>query len=366
MKKLFLLLLLASSYQLIACPSCNIHNYLSSSVYGSTQIFLAEVVGFSDYSKVQIKVISILKDDTAKFPFLDDYYIRGEDTIRSTLNKFPNMRNPNVIVGNIIDHHLYNAKEKIGNKYIFLNPVSSGVSFDLVYPSACREIELLISNDTISNDEDALTMLNGISFTSVLKAIDYFTPTDGQIVFNDLKQLIANAENDPSIEFGDFKVESHIRALYDIDAERYTDSISTLLSSIDYKKHLSHFKKSTPSQGKTIVGALTRYSIELNKRNPKFQKTLIIDLERLLRSEIDGAPVFAAYGLSFVRDKNLKKALSDLTENQEKQIALGLYWAGLYMRTWYDKESLEKIRPIIKELDPKLSNEIDERLKLPK
>ncbi len=362
MRIALLLTLCFSAFQFFACPACNIHNYLSASVSSSTQIFLAEVVGSKDYSKAELRVIKILKDDTAALPFANDYYLRGLDTIRSTLYGYPNTRDSNVIVDKVIEHHLYNAKDKIGETYIFMNPVSGGVTFSLVYPSAEREIELLIAKQAINNTEDALVMLNGISIESVYQAIDFFDKSHGGIILDDLKKLLRSAEKDPFVEFGDYRVNSHLKALFELDRDLYTDSIVELLSSVNFEMHYSHFKKDNPSLGKTVLGALTRYSLELNEDDPNKQKKLIEELERLILSDKDCAPLFAAYGLSFVPDYKWKKTLSVLTDSKKKEVAKGMYWAGLWMRVWYRKDELDKLRPLIVKLDHKLSDEVEDRL----
>jgi len=118
--------------RVLACPACNIHNYLAASVRSSTDIFHGEVLRQVDDKTAEIKVLRVL---------------RGKRKI-----------------GAAVKSRMYGAKKYVGEEFIFSNPTSHQPTFEVLQLKHEDEVLFLIQKESsVDSVEEAIKRVQGVS-----------------------------------------------------------------------------------------------------------------------------------------------------------------------------------------------------------
>ena len=144
MRRLILFFILCFSFNAFACPACNIHNYLFSTINASTTIYRGKIISV-DKDKAKVEVMEILK----------------------------NKKN-DIQISEIRSEYLYQEKGKIGSEFLFCNPMISGVKFEVLDKRMEWEVKFLIDTaNVVSTPSDAIKLIEGISNESYRLGIEY-------------------------------------------------------------------------------------------------------------------------------------------------------------------------------------------------
>jgi hypothetical protein len=155
-----------SPVPVLACPYCNIFNYLAASVRSSTEISVAKVVKVTAEDQAQVQVVRVIRG-----PFKD---------------------------GQLLNQKLWNAKAYDGQTLIFCNPTSWPPNFETLPAELEEEVAWLISTaphmegpgqneqegpgtpplsqaekQSVKNIETALRRIQGISNASRSAGLDW-------------------------------------------------------------------------------------------------------------------------------------------------------------------------------------------------
>jgi hypothetical protein len=158
-----MLLILLRIDRVPACPSCNIHNYLASSVRSATHIFWGEVLRQIDDKTAEAEVLKVLVG--------------------------------NHKVGSVVKIEMYGAKEYVGKRFIFSNPCSHPPTFP-VLPVELEDEVLLLSQSQgsdkahflgdrlppIKKMPEAIKRVQGISRETQQSGMDYIAKHHNEAV----------------------------------------------------------------------------------------------------------------------------------------------------------------------------------------
>lgn len=309
--KFFLVSLSFSAFTVLtACPACNVHNYLYSSVLKSPVIYKGVVIEDCGEGRASVVVLNVIRADSS----------------------FKNSVSDTVVT------RLHTPGEKIGETFIFLNPgFSRGPTFELL--SDQYETEIIFLSDTsreIKDVTEAILMVEGVSTHSNRMGMDYIENNYLEC-FDSLTVRInsfrTESFSNPDMFFANYRMGNLCRALLlkeSPEAENFIfsqiDSVSNyMFTDIDWNK--PPFRGETPA-GEMLRSFLTE-SGEFKLLNGKILSRYFLEMS----DSDNNSGVYFAYAFSFTEFKI--KVFQDLNGIQKNRVATGMVLAALWNKYWF-------------------------------
>lgn len=336
MKQLLPLLFVLLSHPLLACPMCNIHNYLYSSVNSSTFIYHGKVVKAKKDDHAIVEIIEILKDEKQELPK----------------------------VGELTTVYLYDPNEKIGDEFIFSNPFGHGPTFECVETDLKWEINYLIdSTRKVSTIDEALRLVEGISYKSNQDGIDYIEHHFSEAFDALVARMIAlrrECQLDKDVYFGSYRLSNLVRALTTVPNER-TKPI--LLQEVDSIQSVEYEKINVDDlrfNGSSPIGEYLRSILACTKKET-FHKELIKSYRNALDNGSTSSNLYFVYALAFEHLEQLDTL--EINDKNRDTIVLGLLSTARNLQYYRQRQKLEPILSKMKELNQndEIKENIDKR-----
>lgn len=339
MKYFLAYIITLSSIVISACPACNIHNYLSSSIKSSSQIYKGKVLRSIDNNKALIIVESILKKD-------------------STMS---------IEIGDSIQEYVYDAFEKIGKSYIFSNPMAIGIKFPILDHYFEEEIKLIIKDSSLVNVNEALILLNGVSSVSNRKAWIFFegnkTDSISNLLLKNLTLLLDSCKLNKDYPFYDHRIRSNVSILLKLNDNHINNGLINLIYSINYSEYETYEWTDKTYNKQSGAGSFLRYLIEESSKIKSFQKKVTDILESEITKNKTSEIQFFAYGLSFLEEYKWNKKFKELSIEQKKHISKGIFLAAIWYRFWFRSDKVEILKKQAINFDSSQKDFINDRLK---
>lgn len=336
MKQVVIILFLLFASEVSACPMCNIHNYLYASVNASTKIYRGKVVASKKDNKATIEVLEIIKNEDKK-----------------TLK-----------VGELIVQYLFDAEDKIGNEYIFSNPMMSGVKFEILDTRHEWEVKYLIdSTRSVSSVTEAIRLLECVSRKSNQDGLDYIK-ANFETAYDSLYFRIAEFRNECQANSSDF-----------YNAYRLTNLTNAFLIQNDSRTRqllLEEIKSiqvfdpgiitvdSLKYNGSSPLGEYLRQILKSSQKT-EFNTELIAKYIDVLNDSSTSSGIYFAYALSFNNVEDFNKLT--IGDNNVTFITLGLLSSALWYRAYWQRDNIKPLLAKIEEInkDPKITEFINKR-----
>lgn len=169
----------------VACPHCNIHNHLASSVQSSTNIFLGEVLRQVADGTAEIKVLKVL---------------RGTHK-----------------VGSKVTSKMWRAERHVGERFIFSDPTSHPPTFEVLSPEFEDEVLFLIQEEpSVGNMEEAVKRVQGVSVVTQeigMKYIEEHHDAALKPLLAELDSLMPAVFSGKEVFFGEHRLGKLVEAL---------------------------------------------------------------------------------------------------------------------------------------------------------
>ncbi len=336
MKLVVVILFLLFASEAGACPMCNIHNYLYSSVTASTKIYRGKVIESRKDNKAIIEVLEIIKDEDKQ----------------------------NTKVGKLIVQYLYNAEDKIGNEYLFSNPMISGVKFEILDTRHLWEVKYLIdSTRTVSSVTEAIRLLECVSRKSNQDGLNYIQ-ANFSAAYDSLFHRISELRNECQTNSADFynayRITNLINALT-IQKDARTKKI--LFQEIDSIRVFNTGKITVDSlkyNGTSPFGEYLRQILKSSKETG-YHEELIEAYVDVVNNSQTTSGIYFVYALSFNDLEDLNKL--EIRSDNQYHITLGLLSAALWCRYYWQRDNikplLDKIEVI--NIEPEITEYINKR-----
>lgn len=337
MKTFFLLLGLSISTSVLACPACNIHNYLAANVHSASLIYSAELIS--------------LKGDNYEFQVLSFIKNTDNDTIEATFTK-----------------SLTYKDLKIGDRMLFLkfNKHIYGPSYYRLPGTYEDEVRFLAdTNRSVRSVDSAIWLLNCVSRESNRLGADFIRenyenalPALKSSIVN-LRQLIQQGKEP---DFAAYRMENMISALTDGPEHSYRDFLFSEIDSVansevkgldidaihrvvepplgEYLRDIlsSQYTK----QDRKLRGHGSHQKVEYIEKE---QSSFYIDLKTAMLTKVNtGSPStvgFFTYALGFSSCDDIKEI--EILSERKYQAALGLLFAADWNDFYFQRGKIEPL-----------------------
>lgn len=323
MKATLLLVLLLNAFAALSCPMCNIHNYLYSSVKSSKNIYTARVLNATAPDRANVQIEAVLIKEA----------------------------NSELVVGKTLDVYLYSAEKHENDTFIFSDPRTHGVQFDILDVRHEWEVRYLMdSTRVVSSVSEAIQLLEGVSTKSNADGLDYLKIhlEEARIPLQQrIAALRAECQTKPEDFYHAYRLGNLARALLQVcDATNLAfiqeelkaiAAIDPGIVSVD-KLHL-YYK---PSLGEYLHNYL------LGATDSTIKKTLIAAYIQQINETSNASNSYLAYALGF-EDLHYLDQLK-LNETNRLAVVQGLIFTALWYDFYWQKKQLipliEKIQQL--------------------
>lgn len=295
-----------------ACPACNIHNYLASSVQSSDNVFLGKVLKQIDDRTAQVKVLKVLHG--------------------------------NHQVGEIVKTEMWQPNDHIDETFIFSDPDAWPPTFEVLLPAFENEIVFLLQKEPAVNTIDqAITRVQGVSTVTQRIGMAYLADNHAKAVdplINAISELMPDVFASDDVFFGEHRLGKLVQALLRNESKpveqfvlNYIDGLSNQAPrKIDWQE----IPRYASSQA-VFLRDLLRHSEDQEELHQTLCERLIKQLPALSGAELADA-VYALVLLDPAMLGAIQSALED-TEETNNSIALGLHYAARYKSGWWSHDA---------------------------
>ncbi len=314
MKRLMLLLGMLSwaSFPLIACPSCNIFNYLGSSIKSSTEIWM-------------VKIVELKADYIAKLEVTG--VIRGSAE-----------------AGHQFEANYYSLNAAVGDALIWSNPTSLPPNFPIVPAAWEREVRRLAFNLPIIDTRTAVEFIQGIS-QEVRDAAEGYVMANFDAcrphLIAALNQGYASRRDPNWDEFVEHRLEQLVRALLLKGDPAVFPALEGLIDRIAAEGPDEALASDRPFRGEpegAILRAMLIFSPESGETRKRFKQRLKDKLP-----EVVGANVrWFAFALGDSPDS--VEWFKSLPQEQQRAAAYGFYDLSRWHSSWWAHEASQWCR----------------------
>lgn len=335
MKQLAFILFFLVASKANSCPACNIHNYLHSSLNASTLIYRGKIVKVENEETI-VEVLEIIRAE-------------GKKKIK---------------IGDLIPEYVFKAKEKIGNEYLFSNPMISGVTFDILDVRHSWEVKYLIdSTRVVSSVTEAIKLLECVSRKSNQDGLDYIKANFNS-AYESLYQRIVEFRQECQTNGDDFYNAYRLTNLINAFTAQNDDRTQKILL-----QELDSIQKFIPEpmtvenlkyDGISPLGEYLRYILR-NTKDSLYHNELTEKYIAILNDQTTSAGIYFAYALSFDNINEMIKI--EITDNNRNSITLGILNTALWYKYYWQKDKIAPLLAKIEEInnDPEITEYINKR-----
>jgi hypothetical protein len=318
----------------LACPACNIFNYLATSIRSSSKIFVGKVLKEVDENHAEVEVTKVLRGDYA--------------------------------IGAIVNLEVYRAKEEIGKTYIFSNPTSWPPRFEVLTLDFEDEIKFLMQEKPeIASVAEAIKRVQGISVETHKLGMTYLLEHHEAAIaplLAELKSLTPDVLNDKPVFFGTYRLGKLLEALLANPSDAAKDYCIAELNAmaalpaqdIDWKE--KYFEASAQA---VFLQDMLKHS----QKHEALSRALLDCVFDLLPKLSDKSQSDVVYALLLSTSTKLD-ALQRKIQHADN-IALGAYNASQFSARWWNFDSAYPLidQAIALATRPELKTQIEERVK---
>ncbi len=291
----------------VACPACNIHNYLAGSVQSSTNIFHGKVVRQVDDRTAEVEVLKVL---------------RGKYKVGSTVKS-----------------EMYGSKGHIGKKFIFSNPTSRPPSFEVLQLQFEDEVLFLIQKKPkVSNVKEAIKRLQGVSVMTQSIGMEYLTNHYDKAItplIAEINTLMPKVFSTHDVFFGEHRLGKLMEALVYRESNHAKEYALSWIDGLPKLKEEKIGWTSIPHNASSR-GVFLRDMLRHSRKHKEFSNTLRKRLLTHLPNLSSRTLADAVYALVLSESAAANDIQTILKKNKSSDmLALGLYLAGNYRARWW-------------------------------
>lgn len=322
----------------VACPHCNIHNYLDRSVQSSTNIFHGEIVRELDDRTAEVQLLKVLR------------------------GKYE--------VGSKVKVEVHGSKERIGEKYIFSDPTSYPPTFEILPLEFEDEILFLIQEKpAVKNLKEAIKRVQGISTLSQDIGMEYlknhYEDAVGPLIA-ELDTLMPAVFSTNDVSFGTHRLGKLLEALFSTGSDRAKEFALSYVGKIVEQNGEKIDWASIPNTASphgVFLQDMLRHSQEHKEFAVILREKLIAQLPNLSGRTLTDVAYALVLSTPVTADDIGKTLKAD--DASADMLAVGLYFAGNYNSRWWAHEKAYAFwdKALATAKQGKLQTTISERIK---
>ena len=285
-----------------ACPYCNIHNYLHTSVKSSTLIYKGKILKAKGKDDALVQVVEIIRSGKSE----------------------------QIAVGQIRQEPLYHPKDEIGQTYIFSNPVFNSPTYPVLSVDFEEEIRFLVdSTRMITTVEEAIRRTEGVSTYSTDMGLAYVREHYDSCyphLVGRIQKLRAIAFENPDCFYAGHRIKNLTAALFISDNEWSRNFFLAEIDTVMASKPMKVNWRNIPVYNEAIQGDYLRAMLMHSKDFEKTHAVIRLKIREAIEHNETSNLVFCAYAMGF--DDYSPIAFDELSKEQRNFIALGFYYAA--------------------------------------
>jgi len=321
----------------VACPHCNIHNYLGSSVKSSTNIFEATILREIDEKTAEVEVTKTL---------------RGGHK-----------------AGGKVQTVMYGGKNHIGKKFIFSDPTSWPPKFE-VLPLECEEeiLFLLQKEPAIKDMKEGVRVVQMISVQAQgagRKYIEEHHEAAVPLLIAELNSLAPQVFSTNEVFFGEYRLGKLFEALLVKPTDAGKQYVLGQLEVLTKRGSSGVDWKSIP-YGATSRGVFLRDILKEAQKQKELSPLVLKRMQEIYPALAGLELADATYAMVLSGSEKIETLQAKAAAADKKDpFALGLYFAGNYASSWWAHEQAYKCWDAAAEhaVNLELRKKIAERIK---
>lgn len=317
-----------------ACPECNIHNYLASSVRSSWYIYKGKIIEKTDKHKAKVEILEMIGP-------------------RNLLN---------FKIGQTKEEYIYDDS-KIGDILIFSKPVSLGPNYPILPIELEDEIKFLLDSGRMIKDiQEAILRTEGISVESVAAGIIYIKAhylESYPVLEKRIRTFRSQIFKDPNHFFACYRISNLTRAVLLSDYKPAVDFLLSEIDTLNKSKPLIYPFDNFPLSGDTPQGRFLRAMLQYSKSFDSTHRLIKDKMLHSLKNSESFHIVYFSYALSFFDLE--ENEFKDLNPEQKNFAALGIAYSALWNKIWFRQELQKRLVNIARKFsaDKKLNRTLD-------
>jgi len=324
-----------SSYVALACPACNIHNYMGNSIRISNNVFVGKVVT-NTKSKSYVKVINVIKGDIQ-------------------INKKIQMA------------YVYHQK---GDTAIFcIDPSHEQMQFPFYSEydiNDLQEVAFIVKEDSVVTDlNTALMCITGNSYEAASMGIEFFKRNpkySGNLL--KLYDSINNAAINNNVKYFEWKNASITEALL-IRNDEFTQTTVLNVLDIFLNPQTENINWDSLDLSESKTGIILHHLLAFSQQHDVLHKLIVDKILSSLPQLTNHQLADFTFAILYSKSIDNKALISKISLTNRDAFALGLFYTGNKL-AYYNNKSLAQ-QYLLSSLEicsnPKLRKSIEDALK---